>query len=61
MEEEPARWAYVCQEATKHAENITLQAARDFIADLDRFLGQLPTGWPYGVEMRYVTLVIMWS
>ena len=25
---------------------------RDFIADLDRFLGQLPTGWPYGVEMR---------
>src|SRR5512137_129059 len=25
---------------------------RDFIADLDKFLGQLPTGWPYGVEMR---------
>lgn len=25
---------------------------RDFIADLDNFLGQLPTGWPYGVEMR---------
>jgi uncharacterized protein YecE (DUF72 family) len=25
---------------------------RDFIAELDRFLGQLPTGWPYGVEMR---------
>ena len=25
---------------------------RDFIADLDRFLGQLPAGWPYGVEMR---------
>ena len=25
---------------------------RDFIADLDRFLGQLPKGWPYGVEMR---------
>jgi uncharacterized protein YecE (DUF72 family) len=25
---------------------------RDFIADLDRFFGQLPTGWPYGVEMR---------
>jgi len=34
---------------------------RDFIANLDKFLGQLPTGWPYGVEMRYVTLVIMWS
>lgn len=25
---------------------------RDFIADLDKFLGQLPRGWPYGVEMR---------
>jgi uncharacterized protein YecE (DUF72 family) len=25
---------------------------RDFIADLDRFLGRLPPGWPYGVEMR---------
>jgi uncharacterized protein YecE (DUF72 family) len=25
---------------------------RDFIADLDKFLGQLPKDWPYGVEMR---------
>jgi uncharacterized protein YecE (DUF72 family) len=25
---------------------------RDFVADLDEFLGQLPTGWPYAVEMR---------
>lgn len=25
---------------------------RDFLADLDRFLGSLPAGWPYGVEMR---------
>lgn len=25
---------------------------RDFAADLDRFLGALPKGWPYGVEMR---------
>jgi uncharacterized protein YecE (DUF72 family) len=25
---------------------------REFVADLDRFLGQLPKGWPYGVEMR---------
>jgi len=25
---------------------------RDFIADLDKFLGQLPKGWPYGVELR---------
>jgi uncharacterized protein YecE (DUF72 family) len=28
------------------------QHGRDFIADLDRFLGRLPKGWPYGVEMR---------
>ncbi|MBE0545439.1 MAG: DUF72 domain-containing protein [Verrucomicrobia bacterium] len=25
---------------------------RDFVADLDRFLGRLPKGWPYGIEMR---------
>ena len=25
---------------------------RDFVADLDRFLGTLPQGWPYAVEMR---------
>jgi uncharacterized protein YecE (DUF72 family) len=25
---------------------------RDFIADLDKFLGQLPKGWPFAVEMR---------
>jgi uncharacterized protein YecE (DUF72 family) len=25
---------------------------RDFIADMDKFLGRLPRGWPYGVEMR---------
>ena len=25
---------------------------RDFIADLDRFLEGLPTGWPYAIEMR---------
>lgn len=25
---------------------------RDFVADLDRFLGELPQGWPYAVEMR---------
>jgi uncharacterized protein YecE (DUF72 family) len=25
---------------------------RDFVADLDRFLGQLPNGWPYGIELR---------
>jgi len=25
---------------------------RDFMADLDKFLGQLPQGWPYGVELR---------
>jgi uncharacterized protein YecE (DUF72 family) len=25
---------------------------RDFVADLDRFLGALPKGWPYAIEMR---------
>ena len=25
---------------------------RDFLADLDVFLGRLPAGWPYGVEIR---------
>ena len=25
---------------------------RDFIADLDNFLGRLPQGWPYGIELR---------
>jgi len=28
------------------------QHGRDFAADLDRFLGRLPQGWPYGVELR---------
>jgi uncharacterized protein YecE (DUF72 family) len=28
------------------------QHGRDFVADLDQFLGQLPQGWPYGIEMR---------
>jgi uncharacterized protein YecE (DUF72 family) len=23
-----------------------------FVADLDRFFGQLPNGWPYGMELR---------
>lgn len=25
---------------------------RDFVAALDTFLGKLPQGWPYGIEMR---------
>jgi uncharacterized protein YecE (DUF72 family) len=25
---------------------------REFVADLDRFLGELPKGWPYALEMR---------
>jgi len=28
------------------------QRGRDFVADLDRFLGGLPGGWDYGVEIR---------
>ncbi len=25
---------------------------REFLSDLDKFLGQLPAGWPFGVELR---------
>jgi uncharacterized protein YecE (DUF72 family) len=25
---------------------------RDFVADLDKFFGKLPKGWPYAIEMR---------
>src|SRR5678815_4009691 len=25
---------------------------RDFLADLDAFLGKLPPGWPYAIEVR---------
>jgi len=25
---------------------------RDFVADLNKFLGKLPKGWPYAIEMR---------
>ena len=28
------------------------QRGQDFVADLDGFLGKLPAGWPYAVEMR---------
>jgi len=28
------------------------QHGRDFIVDLDKFLSQLPKGWPYGIELR---------
>jgi uncharacterized protein YecE (DUF72 family) len=28
------------------------QHGRDFVAALDSFLGQLPKGWPYAIEMR---------
>jgi uncharacterized protein YecE (DUF72 family) len=28
------------------------QRGRDFIADLDKFMSQLPSGWAYGVELR---------
>ena len=30
---------------------------RNFVADLDRFLGQLPRGWDYGVEIRNRTFL----
>jgi uncharacterized protein YecE (DUF72 family) len=28
------------------------QHGRDFTAELDKFFSQLPTGWPYGIEVR---------
>jgi uncharacterized protein YecE (DUF72 family) len=28
------------------------QHGREFVADLDSFLGKLPPGWPYAIEMR---------
>ena len=28
------------------------QHGSEFLADLDRFLDALPTGWPYGIELR---------
>jgi hypothetical protein len=28
------------------------EQGRDFISDLDKFLGALPKGWPYAIEMR---------
>jgi uncharacterized protein YecE (DUF72 family) len=28
------------------------ERGRDFVETLDRFLGKLPKGWPYGVEIR---------
>jgi uncharacterized protein YecE (DUF72 family) len=28
------------------------EQGRDFVADLDRFLGELPKGWPYAIELR---------
>ncbi len=28
------------------------EQGRDFISDLDGFLGRLPRGWPYAIEMR---------
>jgi len=31
---------------------VDYQYGREFIADLDKFLTQLPKGWPYAVEMR---------
>jgi uncharacterized protein YecE (DUF72 family) len=34
---------------------------RDFVADLEKFLCELPKGWPYAIEMRYVKIAIMWS
>jgi uncharacterized protein YecE (DUF72 family) len=31
---------------------VDYEHGREFVADLDTFLGQLPKGWPYAIEMR---------
>lgn len=32
--------------------NKDYEHGRDFVSDLDAFLGKLPKGWPYGIEVR---------
>jgi len=32
--------------------SLEYEKGADFVADLDRFFGGLPKGWPYGIEMR---------
>ena len=34
------------------------QRGREFVEALDRFLSQLPKGWPYGVEIRNKNLLV---
>ena len=36
---------------------VHFERLRDFIAALDGFLGQLPTGWQYGIEVRNAKLL----
>src|ERR1035437_2657387 len=47
----PSSCAVSCRDRPAQATH-DYEHGRDFIADLDKFLGQLPMGWPYGVEMR---------
>jgi uncharacterized protein YecE (DUF72 family) len=35
-----------------HFSAVDFPTVQDFVAALDRFLGSLPTGWPYGIELR---------
>src|SRR6266852_9797186 len=44
-------WACSCLSFPGSGRPIT-EHGRDFVADLDKFLGALPKGWPYGIEMR---------
>ena len=31
---------------------MTTRKGVDFVADLNRFFGDFPPGWPYGIEIR---------
>ena len=35
-----------------HLNKRDFERGRDFVSELDRFLGELPKGWQYGVEIR---------
>ena len=43
--------AVSCRERPAQATH-DYEHGRDFIADLDKFLGQLPQGWPVSIELK---------
>ena len=42
---------------SSHFYKTDFEHGRDFVAVLDQFLGKLPKGWPYGVEIRNKTFL----